>query len=376
MQTPTGAIRILRHTEKYFLKFSQTAPKCYRTYLSKAYWCEEDWKKRLESPLLKQVNPGEMFFDIDKKFQNSGKVCAVDVDIFANCVNEQVNIDEVTTLLEKLRSTPEATNIMPSTHHAVVRLILSHNAKSILWEVLNNRMKYGIFPDALCYNLLMDTFLENKDFAYAARIATLLMIQEDCDNPISTAMALYSCHRYLEKPDEWKAPVVVSNEPVEEVKVRVKYLREPFFDDHFDLTEPSDLVGKTLAFFGKFVGGVEGRSCQLRGLILYKKYEKAVELMDQWVKENKPDLVFKEVVSLIEKDNEEIFKDESNEGVNKVRQLLKKLDGLKLKEGSLADVLEENIKSAIKSQEKLDMEKVKQVWFLLFNFKFFENLVI
>ena len=83
---------------------------------------------------------------------------------------------------------------------------------------------------------MINFFIKKRDFASAAKIASLLMLQKDYDNFISNAMALYSCHKYSEKPDNWMAPVIVNNEPEEEVKVRVRYIREPYFDEHFDLT--------------------------------------------------------------------------------------------------------------------------------------------
>ena len=80
------------------------------------------------------------------------------------------------------------------------------------------------------------------------------MLQEEFDHPITSHMALYSCYAYLKKPQPqpWDPqPQPKPEEPEEVVKVRVDYLRLPYFDDHFVLTEPRHLIGKTLIGFGK-----------------------------------------------------------------------------------------------------------------------------
>lgn len=58
-----------------------------------------------------------------------------------------------------------------------------------------------------------------------------------------------------------------------QVKVRVKFLRNPYFDDHFDLKEPNHIIGKTLAWVSPLVGGLVGRSCEVLGWALYSKWE-------------------------------------------------------------------------------------------------------
>lgn len=57
-----------------------------------------------------------------------------------------------------------------------------------------------------------------------------------------------------------------------QVKIRVRYLRNPYFDDHFDLQDPNHIVGKTLAWLSPLVGGMVGASCELLGWALYNKW--------------------------------------------------------------------------------------------------------
>ncbi|XP_029044587.1 28S ribosomal protein S27, mitochondrial [Osmia bicornis bicornis] len=328
-----------------------------RSFLSEAYRCEEAWKARLEFPLLKKVNPQQLFLTLDQNFSSKGKVSAVDIDIFANTVADKHQSEELLYTLHHLRLSAEATNILESTHHAVIRFLLNHDCTTDLVNILHDRLNYGIFPDSLCYNVLMDTYLKKKDYANAAKIAVLPMLQEDTENPITNALSIYSCHKYLENPDVWQKPPEPVDDSKEEIKVRVKYLRNPYFDDHFDLTDPRDLVGKTLAFQGKAMNNTLGRTCHLRGLILYKKYQDVLKLIQQWKDEVEEDVVYDEVFTLIEKDNTHIPKEQIP---NELENLMSEVNALKEKKlckDNMTEVLENNVKSAVNKQSEIDMNE-------------------
>ncbi|KOX75790.1 28S ribosomal protein S27, mitochondrial [Melipona quadrifasciata] len=241
-----------------------------RSFLSEAYQCQEAWKSRLQSPLLQKFKPEDLFITLDSQFLAHGKVSAVDVDIFANTVKSKEQTEELLNILERLRKSAETTNTLDSTHHAVIRYLFDNDCTQELMNVLHNRLKYGIFPDYVCYNMLMNEYIKKEDYASAAKIAVLPMLQEDTDHLITNALSVYACHKYLENPDAWQKPPEPVEDTKEEIKIRVRYLRNPFFDDHFDLTDPFDLVGKTLAFQGRFMNNALGRTCQLRGKTLCK----------------------------------------------------------------------------------------------------------
>nr|XP_042907391.1 uncharacterized protein LOC122271155 [Parasteatoda tepidariorum] len=52
-----------------------------RTFLSEAYFCEETWKKRMDSSTLKDIKLDQYFVDTDKKFGTKRLVSGVDLDI-------------------------------------------------------------------------------------------------------------------------------------------------------------------------------------------------------------------------------------------------------------------------------------------------------
>ncbi|KYN37289.1 28S ribosomal protein S27, mitochondrial [Trachymyrmex septentrionalis] len=331
-----------------------------RLFLSEAYRCEEAWSRRLESPLLQKIEPASMYIQLEQKYGSIGKVSAVDVDIFVNSVSDNLYVNEVIKILHNLRQSVETTNILDSTHHAVIRYFLQHNYIQELLEVLTDRLNYGIFPDYFDYNILMDHFINRKDYTSAAKVASLVMLQEDAGHPITNALCLYACHRYLENPDEWKKPEVPVDTS-EEVKVRVQYLRNPYFDDHFDLTDPKDLVGKTLNFQGKHRADAIGRSCQLRGLILYKKYDDVLNLIKKWLEMKQDKIVYEEVFELISKDNNG-FQDQDAEKFKLVEAQLSILKEKQNLKESFIEAIENLIKVAINEETEKDISKQYQAY--------------
>ncbi|XP_029174536.1 28S ribosomal protein S27, mitochondrial-like [Nylanderia fulva] len=332
-----------------------------RSFLSEAYRCEEAWNRRLESPLLRKIEPMTMFAELEQRYGNVGKVSAVDVDIFVNSLTDNSYVDELMKMLHNLRQSTETSNTLESTHHAAIRYFLEHNFIQELHEVLNDRLNYGIFPDCFDYNMLMDQFVKRKDYASAAKIASLVMLQEETGHPITNAFCIYVCHKYLENPDDWKRPEVPQDTSKEEVKVRVGYLRNPYFDDHFDLVEPRDLVGKTLSFQGKHRMDALGRTCQLRGLILYKKYDDALNLIKEWLETMQEKIVYEEIFELISKDNSNL----QDQDVERFKLMEASLSLLKEKQNlkeSLIETMENLITASVKEETEKDISKQCQTY--------------
>lgn len=139
----------------------------------------------------------------------------------------------------------------------------------------------------------------------AVKVAIQLMLQEEFDHPITCHLALYSCYAYLKKPqpEPWDPqPKPKPEEPVEEVKVRVAYIREPFFDDHFDLTKPEHLIGKTLVGFGKHLArtspGPIPQTSIVFGWALFEKHDKLLQSLDSVLKKAVKPALFREALEL------------------------------------------------------------------------------
>lgn len=273
-----------------------TKTKVYRTFLSPSYYCQELWDKRLNSPLLQKVNLEELYQELEQRFSKLRQMSAVDVDIYANAVKDNFYVEEMLDLVHKLRLSADTGNTLNSTSHAVVRVLTRYGNKKDLLSVLDDRINYGIFLDYYTANILLDIFWKEKDYTSGARVASQLMLQEEFENPISFHLSLLHCYNYLLNPGEWTFPPP-PEEPEEEVKIRVNYLRNPFHDDHFDLREPEKLVGKTFALFTNNKIDSLNKSFNIFGWALFGKNNKVEKSIKECHEKNI--ILCKEVLDLI-----------------------------------------------------------------------------
>ncbi|XP_037788760.1 LOW QUALITY PROTEIN: uncharacterized protein LOC119584297 [Penaeus monodon] len=270
------ALRAQTHLFRY-LKQNLSRQRCCN-YLSAAYRCDESWNKRLENPLIKSISPNDYFYELDRKYKREGKVSAIDVDLFVNSLshkNGEALVDEVVDIIHRLRRSPETVRTLPSTNHAVLRLLLDTDSTHVLLKLLSDPLSYGVFPDHYVANMLMDSYIKKEDFTAAARISSVKMLQEDFGPKVTQVLTLGSCYFYATSDNNqpWEDYTPKVEEPKEEVKIRIRYLRNPYFDDHFDLKEPNHIVGKTLAWVSPLIGGTVGSSCELLGWALYNKWD-------------------------------------------------------------------------------------------------------
>ncbi|XP_046486540.1 small ribosomal subunit protein mS27 [Neodiprion pinetum] len=330
---------------------------CKRTFLSDAYRCDEAWNKRLASPLLEKVDLEKFYILLSQKYSRETKANAVDIDIFANAISgDGEEIDELIDLLYKLRRTSETSLMLDSTHYAVVRSFIKANRIDGLLNVLHDRVNYGVFPDHCALNILIDSLVKSKDYTSAARAAVLLMLQEDFENEISNALVVYACHMYLKNPgDTWKEPEPVVDTSKEVVKVRVRFLRNPYFDDHFDLQKPAHLVGKTLSMYGKHMGDSIGRTYQLIGLTLYGKYDAATSLVREWTQNDTKQVLYRDGLELVKNELAKIAESEITDQIKALNEELKMLEAADLVNESLEAAMEKRVKDAVSQFEEKDI---------------------
>ncbi|KAJ9592010.1 hypothetical protein L9F63_001449 [Diploptera punctata] len=333
-----------------------------RLFLSEAYRCQEAWEKRLQTPILQRINLNDFYQELEGKFSNEGKASAIDVDLFANKVNSESYIDELEDIIHKLRLSPNTTDTLPSTPHSFIRLLLAVGKHDELLRVLDDRLNYGIFPDDYCNALLMDTFLKEKNYTGAVRVGVMQMLQEDWAHPLVSHLALISCYMYLKNPESWVQTDETEKpkDDGEEIKVRVKYLRNPYFDDHFDLHDPKLLVGKTLAMLGKHFPDAIGKTYQLIGWGMYQKWDKALAILEQILNEKQKPSLFKEGIELFKNSIEDIKGEDGqeNEMKNKSLKLLQEVESLGLvTDDNLQELIENKVKSVVSSMEKQMIEE-------------------
>lgn len=279
-----------------------------RYFLSEAYKCSEAWENRLQSPILQKIRPDRFYYDLDQKFQQRGKICAIDLDIFANRLNDNSMLNELSDLVHKMRLTAETSNALTSTSHAVIRHHLDFSDTDLenLIYILDDRLSYGIFLDSYTANLCLDKLIKQQNYRMAAKVATFLTLQESFENPINRVLSLYACYKFLEDPqsfddlvknelteeevaaqiasqvqsDDPKAKKAKKRDKKEEIRIRINYVRNPYFDDHFDLRNSHHLVGKTFLAISQYLDGSIGNSVQLLGYSLYEKFADGLKFIE------------------------------------------------------------------------------------------------
>ncbi len=291
------------------------------------------------------------YYDLDTKFQQQKDVSAIDLDIYANKITDGNHIEEVADLMHKLRLTSETGNALESTGHAIIRNYLEHNQIEPLINVLNHRLDFGVFLDYFSANLVLDKLIEEKKFKAGARIATIFALQENFENPITNYFSLYACYKFLsnlEPFDDLVEPVVEvqPKKKKEEIKIRVDFLRNEFFDNHFDIKNTNHLIGKTFLYLADEIQDpLLANSIKLLGYCLYEKYEEANKLL-----ESKKEF-YKEIVDIIKKVGENVEDESAGQFFNSCGQL----SGLV--EGNVSDVIEKSLKEVVASNENKDIEE-------------------
>lgn len=309
------------YRSQYFIRSTNV-----RTFLSEAYKCTEAWQSRLQSPILNRIRTDHFYYDLDQKYNQRGKICAVDLDIFVNAIKDNTLNNEVSDLVHKMRLTADTSNTLASTSHAVIRhhLDFSNTDLENLIYMLDDRLSYGIFLDSFTANLCLDKMIQLKNYRMAAKVATFLMLQENFENPINRVLSMYACYKYLEDPQSFddliknqatdedlaasihaalqskdpKAKKVKKRTQKEEIRVRVNFLRNPYFDEHFDIRNSLHLVGKTFIAISQHLDGAIRNSIQLLGYCLFEKYADGNKLVESI---NNTNDLYKDVVDIVVK---------------------------------------------------------------------------
>ncbi|XP_034825217.1 WD repeat-containing protein 87 [Maniola hyperantus] len=282
-----------------------------RTFLTNEYKCNEAWKLQISSPILTKVNLNDFYNILDQNFLSKGIISAIDVDIFANAVRDPVYLEELKDLLHKLRLSAETGNTLESTHHATIRNYMEFGNIQELIQILQDPLNFGVFLDFYTANMLLDKLITSQEYEYASNVASFIMLQEDFTNDITNTLCQYASYKYLSEymgPSEEPIISQEENKKKEEIKIRIKFLRNPYFDDHFDIKDLKTLSGKTLALMSKSSNDNVSCNLQIIGWLFYKKYDKLFSLCKQ-VAEKKNFKLCTEVVELINKEIELLEED-------------------------------------------------------------------
>ncbi|CAL4208146.1 unnamed protein product, partial [Meganyctiphanes norvegica] len=291
-----------------------------------------------------------------------GKISAIDVDLLVNNLTPQNTVsllEEVEQMVRRLRRSPETLHTLPSTQHAVIRALFDTAQNQELLKMLCNPLTYGIFLENFTANILLDNFIVNKDYVSGAMVASFLMLQEDFGSKLTRSLAVTAAYNWaMTQHDQiWPNYYIQKEEPLEEVKVRVSYVRNPYFDDHFDLRVPEHIVGKTLAWGAQNLEGSIRSSCELLGWALYQKWNKVSDLIND-NKEPFAMCVVDKVKGLLIEAKEE----ESEEEKISRESILTKLNQVTTVELDIHTELMKLIEVSSKLTENYDIEEQKKLY--------------
>lgn len=314
-----------------------------KSYLPEAYHCNEVWAQSLCQTKFaeKKINLDELYYEIDQRFQQTRQVSPVDVAVFSNSVKDDTYVDELLDLIYKLRLSAETTNTLSSTSYTVLKTLLNNDRAVDIINVLDDRVNYGVFADHYALSLLLDYFLSKNDFSKGAKVASQIMLQEYDEHPVSYAYALLHCYNCLVKKDFWEIP----EKPTEpEEKVRIKYIRNPYDDQHFDLREPEKIIGKTLMHLTKNKKDSLNLSFNILGLVLFGKSEEAFKKIEEC--KIKSIEVYSTILNLMPEENE----------------LKKSIDNLNLLKDDVEILLQQNIEKFVsQNSEKIIADQCKKI---------------
>ncbi|XP_033116342.1 28S ribosomal protein S27, mitochondrial-like [Anneissia japonica] len=172
-----------------------------RTLLSEAYYGNEVWQKRKRLAM----DMVELQLKLDRDFLDFKKpVPSIELHIFVDNIMTTAHLQTAEEYLYSHRHSSVARHLRKATIHAWFRACLRLNEPERALRTLSDKTNYGLFPDMIMFNILIDTFLKNEDYTNAAVVAMEMMHTEVLDEttPLAQHLALYTCLKYLTSDTE------------------------------------------------------------------------------------------------------------------------------------------------------------------------------
>ncbi|CAH8599878.1 unnamed protein product, partial [Schistosoma rodhaini] len=223
----------------------------YRYFIPDSYASVGIWNSRLSNDIFRSISVRDHGLEILRKI-NSGKIVSpLDYDIFANKLDELdvMSLDFVEEVIMSYMNTQAAVDVRDSTSHAFIRGYLNFREVDRLLKLIESRSKTGIFVDFASAVLMMDVFLRKGEWNSAVAVSWELCLQEyfSLENvkPLVFATSLFSCIKSIEN-DSF---LVKESQPEDDREIEQKlvpYVRNPNYDNFFDIKRPKLKTGYTL----------------------------------------------------------------------------------------------------------------------------------